>query len=192
MSPFPRVIAGPVRLAVAGLLLCGFAAHANARAVVKVMPASVGTGFPMSGSYQLSLLDLAAGAEIGDQFALAGGFKAMEYFGWWYGWQAAVPLPVFGYVLMPSEEADYNNRVVPYVVLGAYPLAIPKYGAVAGTAGLGVGWNFYAVTAGAEFRTIIWHRRYETTTMYLLQLTFGLGGWYAVGSDEGSGSWLNR
>jgi hypothetical protein len=115
------VIAGPVRLAVAGLLLCGFAVPANARAVVKVMPASVGTGFPMSGSYQLSLLDLAAGAEIGDQFALAGGFKAMEYFGWWYGWQAAVPLPVFGYVLMPSEEADYNNRVVPSSELTLWP-----------------------------------------------------------------------
>ena len=191
-SPSLRAIARPVRLVVAGLLLCGFAAPASARAIVKVMPASVATGFPLNGSYQLSLLDLAAGAEIGDKFALAGGLKAMEYFGWWYGWNAAVPLPVFGYLLMPSEEADYNNRVVPYVVLGAYPTAIPKYNAVAGTAGLGVGWNFYAVTAGAEFRTVVWHTRYETSTMYILQFTFGLGGWYALGQGEGSGSWLNQ
>ncbi len=59
-----------------------------------------------------------------------------------------------------------------------------------GRTGFGRDWNFSAVTVGAEFRTVAWHRRYETTTMYLLQLTFGLGGWYAVGRGEDSGSWL--
>jgi hypothetical protein len=81
--PSLRAIAGPVRLVVAGLLLCGFAVPASARAVVEVMPVSAASGFPMNNSYQLSLLDFAAGAEIGDKFAVAGGSKAMEYFGWW-------------------------------------------------------------------------------------------------------------
>jgi hypothetical protein len=56
-------------------------------------------------------------------------------------------------------------------------VAIPEYSAVAGTAGPGVGRNFHAVTAGAEFRTVVWHTCYETSTMYILQFTLGLGGW---------------
>jgi hypothetical protein len=185
-SPLSRASPGRV----ACLLVSTLIAAASARAVVKLTPASVGTGFPFSASYQLSLLDLAAGGEVGDQFALAGGLKALEHFGWWFGWDATIPLPVYGYVLLNSEEADYNNRVVPYVLLGAYPWALPKYNALVGTAGLGVGWNFYVLTAGAEFRTTLWHTPYETRTMFLLQLTFGLGGWYAVSQPERPSPWF--
>jgi len=191
---------GPSRLAIAVLWLGGLAAPAGARAIIKVMPGAAATGiYPFSSSYRFSLLDVAAGAEVNDRFAVAGGIAAVDYYGWWSNawWHdegpTTLPLPVYGYVLMSPEEGDYNNRLVSYVLFGAYPLAIPRYQAVVGTAGLGANWNFYVATVGAEFRTVVWHERYYgTKTTYLLQLTFGLGGWYALGHGEGSDSWFYR
>ena len=182
---------GSRRVAAAVLLLSGLAAPADAGAIIKVMPASAATGFPFSSSYRLSLLDLAAGAEVNEWFALAGGAGALDYYGSSYGEPTALPLPVYGYVLMSSEEADYNNRFVPYAFLGAYPLAIPRYQAIVGTGGLGASWNFYVATVGAEFRTVFWHEPGATKTTYLLQLTLGLGGWYALGGER-SDSWFPR
>lgn len=195
---------GPVwarhsRLAAAVLLLSGLAAPVWARAIIKVVPASVATDLnPLLSpayffsSYRVTLLDLAAGAEISDVFALAGGAAAVEYTGYWwsYSWSyhfdpptTVLPLPVYAYVLMSPPDADDNNRLRSYLLLGAYPLAIPKYHAIAGTGGLGASWTFYAVTVGAEFRTLVWRERYQPTRLtYQLQLTFGAGGWYAVGS----------
>ncbi len=165
----------------------------SARTVIKVVPASVATGFPFSSSYRLSLLDLAAGAEVGAGLALAGGVGAVDYYGWAYEEPTLLPLPVNGYLLMAPEEEGFGTGLVPYATIGCYPLAIPKYRAIVATAGLGATWNFYAVTAGAEFRTVFWYERYYgNKTTYLLQLTFGLGGWYALGQGGDDGPWQPR
>jgi hypothetical protein len=193
------VRARPFRLAAAFVLLGGLAAPAWARAIIKVAPASVSSDLSpllsptyFFSSYRVTLLDLAAGAEISDVFALAGGAAAVEYTGYWwsYSWSyhfdpptTVLPLPVYAYVLMSPPDADDNSRLRSYLLLGAYPLAIPKYHAIAGTGGLGASWTFYAVTVGAEFRALAWRERYQPTRLtYVLQLTFGAGGWYAVGS----------
>jgi hypothetical protein len=183
----------PVLLAAAVLLFGAQVAPLSARTVVKVVPASVATGFPFSSSYRLSLLDLAAGADVGAGLALAGGIGAIDYYGWALSGPTLLPLAVNGYLLMSPEEEGLSTGFVPYATIGCYPLAISKYRAVVTTAGLGATWSFYAVTAGAEFRTFFWYERfYGNQTTYLLQLTFGLGGWYALGQGGDDGRWQPR
>ena len=194
---YNRAVNGPSRLAATALLLGGLAAPAGANAIIRVVPVAAASGiYPYSSSYRSSLVDLAAGAEVSGRLALAGGVAAVDYYGWWSNARlyeerpTALPLPIYGYVLVSPEEGNYNARLAPYLFVGAYPLAIPKYQAIVGTVGLGSSWSFYVVTVGAEFRTVFWYERHHgTKTTYLLQLNFGLGGWYVLGNDEGEGSW---
>jgi hypothetical protein len=186
------------RLAAAFLLLSGLAAPAWARAVIKVTPASFTSDinpllspFYFVSSYRISLLDLAVGAEVSNRFALAGGAAAVEYSGFWssYSFDApttVLPLPVYAYLLMSPPDADNNSALRSYLRLGACPLAIPRYHAIAATAALGASWTFRVVGVGAEFRTSVWHEHYQPTRLtYRFQLTFGAGGWYAIGRGGG-------
>ena len=179
-------------------LLSGLVVPAGARAVIKVTPASFTSDLSpltsplhFTSSYRISFLDLAAGAEVSDRFALAGGVAAVEYSGHWWSYDfdpptTVLPLPVYAYLLMSPPDADENSALRSYLLLGACPLAIPRYHAIAATAGLGASWTFYAVTIGAEFRTLVWRERYQPTRLtYLLQLTLGAGGWYAIGRGGG-------
>ncbi len=190
----------PLRLAAAIILLSGLAAPACARVIIKVVPASVATDLSplisptyFFSSYRASLLDLAAGAELSDVFALAGGVAAVEYSGFWWSYHVdrplvVLPLPVYAYLLMSLPDDYGNSNLRSYLSLGAYPLAISRYRAVAGIVGLGANWTFYAVTVGAEFRTMAWYERHQPTQMtYLLQLTFGAGGWYTLGNRDDEG-----
>lgn len=152
-------------MAAAFLLLSGLAAPASARAVIKITPASFASDLShltsplyFFSSYRISLPDLAAGTELSDRFALAGGFTAVEYSGLWWSYDFGSPttvlsLPVYAYLLMALPAADDLSALRSYLLLGTYLLAIPRYHAVVGTAGLGANWTFYVATVSAEFRT---------------------------------------